>query len=103
MCIPSCLQAEQLTEEQVAGKLNPFHAAGDNQKFHKISQNFKILEFGDYNIKNHHTNCIQISANMPDIGYLSKCCFYFETKGLCMDDETNGRVQSIETKIYRPI
>ena len=36
-------------------------------KFHKISQNFTILEFRDY-IWNHHEKCILMSTNIPSIG-----------------------------------
>ena len=43
--------------------------ADDNQKCHKMFKNFKFLEFGDY-IWNHHQKRIQISTNMPNIGWV---------------------------------
>ena len=46
----------------------------------KCSKHFIDLEFGDY-IWNQHKKCIQIGTQMPD--------------NLCMDGETNGRVQII--------
>ena len=51
--------------------INPFHAAGVSRRQQKLSQNVqkvKILEFGDYS-GNHHKKCIQISTNMPGIGF----------------------------------
>ena len=39
------------------------------QTIHKIVKNFKIMKFDEY-IRDHHGKCIQISANMPSIGFV---------------------------------
>ena len=57
-------------------------------------KNVTILEFGDY-IWNQHENCIQISTNMPGIGF-ENCeilIFFKKTKRFYLDGENTGRVQ----------
>ena len=62
----------------------------------KSVKNIKILEFGVC-IWNHHKKCIQMSPNMP--GICLDICEIFENfeEEKCMDGESNGRVQSINT------
>ena len=49
------------------------------------------------NIWNHHGKCIQMNTNMPGIGLnICEILEFCETKRVCMDGETNGRVQSIK-------
>ena len=45
------------------------NAFQQGQKCNTFCKNVKIVEFHDY-IWNHHKKCIQISTNMPSIGFV---------------------------------
>ena len=53
--------------------VNPYHAAGECRRQVKKLTEFvkivKIVEF-HYHIRNHDEKCIQISTNIPSIGFL---------------------------------
>ena len=54
-------------------ELNAFHAAGECRRQVKnvknVVKNVNIVGFHDH-IWNHHEKCIQISTNMPSIGFV---------------------------------
>ena len=67
-------------------------SADDNQKCHKIVNNVKIREFGDY-ICNHHEKCIQIIYKQAWYWFrnLWTCENLGKANRFCIDGETNDR------------